>query len=342
MTSHFSATSEAGGVTVKKFLKCRFRLSLNALRKIKKFGSVLVNRNPSTLAAMLSPGDIVEAFMPETGLDQVSPENLDLPVLHEDDFILVVDKPAGMVSHPTPGYPGGTVVNGVRGIWENRGEKRPARLIGRLDSGTSGLMVVAKSSHVHGLLSLTPMKKEYLCLVHGRFDEAEGYFDMPLARTRGDATTRVREDGKPSMTRFRVLAETEAPLPAEPLTADLPSCPETNRGARVSRSTIPPHPSDRDPDFNMPPPAGYSLLSITIETGRTHQIRAHMAHSGHPVAGDDLYGGDRSIISRPALHCHRLSYVDPFTGIPVSFSAPIPADLAKAAEMAGMDLRGFE
>ncbi len=260
---------------------------------------------PST---RVEAGDRVEAEVPELEHLSADPENIPLDVLYEDDDIIVVDKPAGMVVHPAPGARSGTLVNALLGRGASLstlgGTLRPG-IVHRLDRDTSGLMVVARNDEAHRRLAASfearRVAKEYLTIVWGAFAESEGVIDQPIGRRANDRKRMgVREDGREAVTGWRVVEE-----------------------------------------FPFA-----TLLSIDLRTGRTHQIRVHMGHAHHPVVGDADYGGVRRSLAdvsphyrplakrvnesatRQALFSRRLSFDHPRTGERVEFATPMPDDFA--------------
>jgi 23S rRNA pseudouridine1911/1915/1917 synthase len=215
-------------------------------------------------------------------------------VVHEDDYLIVVDKPAGVVVHPARGHPTGTLVQALAARSSGGEAWRPG-IVHRLDRDTSGLLVVAKSEPVHrslqDLIRSRALRREYRALVDGRPDALAGTIDAPIGRDRRRRTAVSTTTDRPreARTHFRRLE----PLP---------------------RST---------------------LLEVRLETGRTHQIRAHFAAIGHPLVGDRSYGGsDRLGLGRQFLHAMRLAFTHPVSGDPIDVSAPLPADLERALRVA--------
>lgn len=217
-------------------------------------------------------------------------------VLHEDDDVIVVNKPVGLVVHPAAGHGTGTLVNGLLVRYPEIAEVgQPARpgIVHRLDAGTSGLMVVARSQRAYDALveamSDHDVEREYLALAWGHFDSASGVIDAEIGRDpRDPMKMAVVRGGKWARTHFEVMQE-----------------------------------------FHEP--AALSLVRCTLETGRTHQIRVHLSAVGHPVVGDGTYGGARSSLRapRPMLHAARLAFDHPVTGDHMEFRAPIPNDMVE-------------
>ncbi len=221
-------------------------------------------------------------------------------VVHEDEHLIVIDKPAGLVVHPGAGNPTGTLVNGLLARYPELagvGEFHRPGIVHRLDVGTSGLMVVARTQLAyHSLveaLAAHDVGRAYRTLVWGHLDHPVGVIDAPIGRDHRDPMRMaVVVDGKPARTRYRVLA-----------------------GYRT--------------------PAAVSVVECRLETGRTHQIRVHLSAVGHPVVGDGQYGGIRSPIDspRPFLHAAGLELVHPVTRRPLTFASPLPADLQAVEEL---------
>jgi len=250
----------------------------------------------------LVPGAVLDVVLPreEDPLEVVEELVEGLTVIHDDAAIVVVDKPVGVAVHPSMGWTGPTVVGHLRAAGftiATGGAPERQGIVQRLDVGTSGVMVIAKSEHAYSVLKNAfrhrEVEKVYHALVQGHPDPLEGTIDAPIARhTSSDWKFAVREDGKHSVTHYETL--------------------EAHRFA--------------------------SLLQIHLETGRTHQIRVHMAALRHPCVGDLTYGADPTLakrvgLDRQWLHAVRLGFVHPATGEQVEYESPYPADLAQALEV---------
>jgi 23S rRNA pseudouridine1911/1915/1917 synthase len=232
------------------------------------------------------------------------------PIRYQDEYLLVVAKPPGLVVHPGAGHAADTLVDALRGagiaLAPAGGDERPG-IVHRLDRDTSGLLVVASTDEAHaGLvrqLADREVARRYVALVAGAPTERRGRIEAPVGRMQGSRTRfGVVSGGKPAVTRYAVLGEGTAP---------------------------------------GDPPAPVSLVSCSLETGRTHQIRVHLTALGHPVIGDPVYGSRRSIaqaleVDRPLLHAAELRFTHPVTGVPVAVLEPVPADLAAACARAGI------
>ena len=250
-------------------------------------------------------GDVVSIALPATAEPTVmGPEDLPIDVLYEDDFLLALDKPAGIVVHPTYGHPAHTLMNAL--LWRSRdwpNGQRPS-IVGRLDKQTSGLVLVAKSAAMHAALQrqlgAASSEKDYLAVVYGCVPRQGGIIDLRLGRDRDDRRRVVasKDVGAESLTRFTRIA-----------TTDLDG-------------------------------GSLSLLSCRLVTGRMHQIRVHLAASGWPIVGDQKYGEPRwgglrapgvaarlEAFPRQALHAWRLSVMHPVTGRPLRIESPVPTDI---------------
>jgi 23S rRNA pseudouridine1911/1915/1917 synthase len=292
----------ASGARLDVWLSARLPdLSRMRVKALVESGHVLVDGRRAKAAHRLRPGERVEARVPPPPPEELQPEPIPLVIAFEDEHVLVVDKPAGMVTHPGAGRPVGTLAAAalahapaVAGVG---GPRRPG-IVHRLDKGTSGLIVLAKTPQAYADLTAQLGRREvtrrYLCLVHGRLRPVSGVIDKPIAR---DERSRVRMavaregKGKRAVTRFRVLERL----------------------------------------------AGATLVECRLETGRTHQIRVHLASVGHPLLGDQTYGGRaKTRVPDPllaeliagldgvALHAAGLGFTNPGTGAWLDLVSPLP------------------
>jgi 23S rRNA pseudouridine1911/1915/1917 synthase len=267
-------------------------------------GHVTVNgQHVHRPASRVTRGDVVEIALPPADAPAERPamaaEDVALDVLYEDEHVIAIDKPAGLVVHPTYRHTEGTIMNAL--LWRARGWPPAGRpsIIGRLDKLTSGIVLAAKSGAVHAAFQRASADKDYLVLVYGRVNARRGEIDLRLRRDPGDRRRVVTSDttGAASLTRFERLGRVAAPR------------------------------------------AGLSLLRCRLMTGRMHQIRVHLAARGWPLVGDPRYGQPRwSEITDPALraalrsfprqalHASRLALTHPMTGAPLVIEAPLPRD----------------
>lgn len=252
----------------------------------------LVISNGKTISKSFKPksGDIIEFSVPEPVSLSLEPENIPLDIVFEDDNLLVVNKPRGMVVHPAPGNYSGTLVNAL--LWHCKGNlsgingvARPG-IVHRIDKDTSGLLLVAKNDIAHISLSeqikAHTLDREYRAVIHGHLKEISGIVDAPIGRSPNDRKKMCVTDknSKNAVTHYEVLEEYK----------------------------------------------NFSFLKLRLETGRTHQIRVHMAYLGHPVAGDPVYGPKNGVLSLngQCLHAGVLGFVHPVTNEFIRVEAPLP------------------
>jgi 23S rRNA pseudouridine1911/1915/1917 synthase len=289
---------EAAGERLDRFLAaCEGVGSRTEAERLVGAGSVLVDGSPRPKSHRLAGGEELAVELAERRDSSLEPEPVEgLRVAYEDEHLLVVDKPAGVVVHPSAGHAHGTLVHGLLSR-EIEGGEEPERpgIVHRLDRDTSGLLVVARSDEAHrrlqGLLRRRKLVREYLALVRGRPLSRAGRIEAPIGRDRHDPT--------------RYSLDTETPRDAATAFEVL---------ELLSRR---------------------ALLRVWLETGRTHQIRVHLAAIDLPVSGDPVYGvaGDLGL-ERQFLHAARLAFPHPFTGEDVDVDSPLPADLARALDLA--------
>jgi 23S rRNA pseudouridine1911/1915/1917 synthase len=261
-------------------------------------GAVTVGGRVRAKRHVVAEGDVVEwedaaADGPEAPADVAAGVEFSVP--YEDEHLLVVDKPAGLVVHPAKGHLTGTLAQALEGVAAGGEDGWRAGLVHRLDRETSGLLVVAKSDAVHAALKealqLREVTREYAALVEGRPPARTGTIDAPIGRDRRVRTKHSTDTDTPREARTHFVIE-EA--------------------------------------FDH-----YTLLAVTLETGRTHQIRVHFEAIGHPVAGDPEYGhAGRLGLPRQFLHARRLAFTHPVTGDEIAIESPLPPDLAQALDRA--------
>ncbi len=249
---------------------------------------MVVDGDPAAKSRRLAGGEDVEYEPPERP-PELAPEEIDLRIAYEDEHLLVVDKPAGVVVHPSPGHATGTLVHGVLAHGAAGGDEERPGIVHRLDRDTSGLLVVAKSEEAHGLLKALVqehgLERIYTALVRGRPKSRKGRIEAPIGRDRRDAT--------------RQSLNTETPREAVT-------------------------------DFELLETIGqHALLRVQLETGRTHQVRVHLAAIGLPVVGDPTYGVPDPALGRQFLHATRLAFEHPFTHERVEVDSPLPVELAR-------------
>jgi len=255
-------------------------------------GHVRLNDAPARAGNRLHSGDRLSWELPAVAPTPLQPEAMDLHVLYEDDDLIVIDKPAGLVVHPGPGHSTGTLVHGLLGRgsgWSTIGGTERPGIVHRLDRDTSGLMVVARNDDAHRELARQLqrriMTRKYRAIVVGEVADPAARIDAPIGR---DPKNRQRmavvAGGREAVTEFRRLGVA----------------------------------------------GGHALLEVTLGTGRTHQIRVHLAYIHHPVLGDAVYGSRSPLIARPALHAETLTLRHPRTGKSMTWQTPPPGDFELA------------
>lgn len=253
---------------------------------------VMVNGRNVKPSYKFKSGDTVDISIPDPVEVNITPENIDLDIRYEDDDIIIVNKPKGMVVHPAPGHYSGTLVNGLMYHFQGalsgiNGEFRPG-IVHRIDMNTTGILVVCKNDTAHRCLSEQlhehSITRKYYAIVHGNISEDSGTVDKPIGRNPKDRKkmTINNRNGRRAVTHYRVLE-------------------------RFSGQ--------------------YTLIECQLETGRTHQIRVHMASIGHPILGDELYGPKKCPfkLQGQTLHAGVLGFIHPSTGEYVEFDAELPA-----------------
>ena len=291
MTRELTAATEHAGVRLDAFLSADGTLTRSQAARLIAEGRVRVNGKPAAKSARLSGGETVTVDVPQLRETALPPQDIPLDVVYEDDDVIVVNKPTGLVVHPAPGHPDGTLVNALlhhcgdslSGIG---GEKRPG-IVHRIDRDTSGLIIAAKNDAAHLALSAQlkdhSLSRTYECLVTGNMKQDSGTVDAPIGRSSADRKKMaVVPTGRRAVTHWEVVA--------------------------------------RYP--------GVTHLRCRLETGRTHQIRVHMAYIGHPILGDTVYGAKKPVpgLTGQCLHATGLRFVHPRTGEPVELHCPLPPE----------------
>ena len=291
MTRELTAATEHAGVRLDAFLSADGALTRSQAARLIAEGRVRVNGKPAAKSARLSGGETVTVDVPQLRETALLPQDIPLDVVYEDDDVIVVNKPTGLVVHPAPGHPDGTLVNALlhhcgdslSGIG---GEKRPG-IVHRIDRDTSGLIIAAKNDAAHLALSAQlkdhSLSRTYECLVTGNMKQDSGTVDAPIGRSSADRKKMaVVPTGRRAVTHWEVVA--------------------------------------RYP--------GVTHLRCRLETGRTHQIRVHMAHIGHPILGDTVYGAKKPVpgLTGQCLHATGLRFIHPRTGEPVELHCPLPPE----------------
>jgi 23S rRNA pseudouridine1911/1915/1917 synthase len=308
-------TAEAGRERVDSYLaRVEPELSRSRLKKLIESGLVTVDGKPVRASRKLAEGELVRVEVPAPEVAEALPEDIPLEILFEDQYLIAVSKPRGMVVHPAPGHSSGTLVNALLGHVTDLsgigGVLRPG-IVHRLDKDTSGVILVAKDDRTHqelqALFKMRQMNKTYLAVVLGKM-VGEGTVDLPIGRHPTDRKKMAAGDvnhSRTAVSHWRALAELQ----------------------------------------------GAALVEVEIETGRTHQIRVHLASMGNPVAGDPLYGGQkrakgiadhrsRKILTKAppqALHAWKLNFIHPHTGEELNLKAPLPEEMEALIVKLGLE-----
>ncbi len=281
-------------------------MSRSRIQGLIKSGEIKVNGAAVKSNYILNDGDEIEVSIPEPEVISIEPENIPLDIVYEDADVIVVNKPKGMVVHPANGHSSGTLVNAL--LYHCRdslsginGEMRPG-IVHRIDMDTTGLIIACKNDKAHNSIAAQleehSIDRKYIALVYHNFNEDEGVVDANIDRSRADRKKMavcLSTEGRHAVTHYKVLER----FPARP-------------------------------PFKMP----LCLVECRLETGRTHQIRVHMSHIGHPLAGDEVYGLKKDPLTGHGqyLHAAVLGFVHPSTGEHLRFEAPLPEYFSKTLE----------
>ena len=285
-----TAASEDRGVRLDSFLACRVpELTRSAAARLIETGRVTVAGRTAAKSCRLEGGELVEAELPDPEPTQALPQDIPLDVVYEDEDVIVVNKPAGLVVHPAPGHPDGTLVNALlhhcgSSLSGIGGELRPG-IVHRIDRDTSGLIIAAKNDAAHQALSAQlqdhTLARTYEAVVVGNLREDQGTVDAPIGRHHTDRKKMAvtERGGRAAVTHWEVLERFQ----------------------------------------------GFTHVRCRLETGRTHQIRVHMAHLGHPICGDTVYGARKPVpgLTGQCLHAVGLRFIHPRTGETVELSCPL-------------------
>ncbi|MDO4912243.1 MAG: RluA family pseudouridine synthase [Lactobacillus sp.] len=289
MSETINLTADQAGGRIDRALAEKIdKLSRTQIKDLIKSGHILVNNQKTKVSYKLVPGDEISVEIPDPEPLELVGEDIPLDIVYEDDDVIVVNKPQGMVVHPSAGHPNHTLVNALLGHTSKLAASdevfRPG-IVHRIDKDTSGLLMIAKNANarisLEKQLAEKSNKRCYWAIVHGNFGENAGKIDAPIGRDPKDRKKMaVVENGKKAITHFKVLESFK----------------------------------------------GYSLIECRLETGRTHQIRVHLAYIGHPVAGDPLYGPKKTLKGHGQfLHAKTLGFKHPVTGEMLEFSVDVPA-----------------
>ena len=292
MKQEICVGDQEGGLRIDKYLaEAAGQLSRSYIQKLLKDGRILVNGKPVKASYVVEDEDILSMDIPEAVEPEIEPEHMELDILYEDQDVILINKPKGMVVHPAAGHYSHTLVNGLmdhcRGQLSGiNGVMRPG-IVHRIDMDTTGVLIVCKNDMAHNSIAAQlkehSITRRYQAIVHGVIKEEEGTIDAPIGRhpVERKKMSINYDKGKSAVTHYRVLKR-----------------------------------------FRQ-----FTHVECRLETGRTHQIRVHMKHIGHPLYGDFLYNPDYRFLQRQSLHSWKLSFSHPVSRIPMEFTAPVPADM---------------
>ena len=291
----FICEEKYAGLRIDKAISEEFsEISRSYAAKLTEEGSVFINGKKAGKSSKLALGEKIEVVLPEPKELEILPQEIELDIVYEDDYLLVINKPIDMVVHPSAGHEDGTLVNALMAHCGNalstiNGVMRPG-IVHRIDRDTTGLLVVAKGDMAHENLSAQlkdrTLKRRYFAIVHNNISEDRGTVNAPLGRSPQDRKKMaVVKDGREAVTHFEVLE-------------------------RFGR---------------------YTYIACDLDTGRTHQIRVHMKHIGHPLLGDKTYGVKKEEFNLPGqmLHAGKIGFIHPKSGEYMEFTAPLPTVFEK-------------
>lgn len=281
----FTAGAEHSGMSINAVLRQHFNMSSSIIKQLKSAGGITVNNEPHRVSYIMSCGDELRLVLREGRSELIEPVKIDFGIVFEDEDIIVINKPAGIATHPSHGHFTDTLANGLMYYFAQKNEEHVFRAVNRLDKDTSGLMCAAKNSYAHSRLCTelhNSFERRYTAILEGQLEHPLT-IDAPIARCEEGIIKRcVSEEGKRAVTHCTPLKI-----------------------------------------YNE-----YTLAELSLETGRTHQIRVHMSHAGFPLLGDWLYGHeDKALFPRTALHSSHMEFTHPVTGTALKFDAPLPDDM---------------
>ena len=279
MRIKFTVPNEYDGKLVKEFLRRECLVSATLLTQLKKTGNGITNNGVHTRSVdRIKTGDVIEITLPEDK-NEITPVDLPINIIYEDEYLIAVDKPPYMAVHPVHGHIDDTLANALAYYSMQKGEVWTFRAVNRIDRDTSGVVLIAKNMYSAPILSSTA-KKKYIAVCEGEIKHG-GTADQPIRLKEGHSIQReTGEGGVSAVTHYYPIKYGN----------------------------------------------GHTLTEFELETGRTHQIRVHMSAIGHPLAGDDMYGGSLEKIGRQALHCESVTFLHPKTRKYMTIVSPVPKE----------------
>lgn len=289
-----TVTTEETGLTINQILKRNYKFSSRFKTKMKYQSLVDLNGTPAPGYLRPEVGDVIGVRLPEETSD-FEPEDIPLDIIYEDEDLILINKQPGIIVHPTKGHPEHTIANGVMKYMADTDQSFKVRFANRIDMDTSGIIIVAKNANSQNELSSQmragTVVKKYKALVEGIIEEDAFSIELPVGRPSPESIQRAVMD-------------------------------EGGKSAHSEILVLERFRSEKYGD--------HTLVEVRIKTGRTHQIRVHLSHIGHPIAGDSLYGGRTDLIDRQALHAYHIEFSHPMSGERVSFEVPLYDDISAA------------
>ena len=291
-----TVTSEESGLTINQILRKNYKFSSRFRTKMKYQSLVDLNGTPTPGYIKPGVGDVIGVRLPDETSDFL-PEDIPLDIIYEDDDLIIINKQAGIIVHPTKGHPEHTIANAVMKYMEDSGQSFKVRFANRIDMDTTGIIIVAKNANAQNDLASQMRRntvvKKYYALVEGNIAEDHFTVELPVGRPDQVSIRRavMYEGGKDAYSEFNVI--------------------------------------ERFPSKDY---GDHTLVEVILHTGRTHQIRVHLSHLGHPIAGDELYDGVTYLIKRQALHAYYIEFDHPITRERVNFETDLPEDIKEAIE----------
>ena len=294
----YTVKEEDQGSTINQILRRNYKFSARFRTKMKYQHLVDLNGTPAPGYVVPDVGDVIGVRLPEETSDFPA-QDIPLDIIYEDEDIIMISKQPGVIVHPTKGHPDHTIANGVMKYMADSGQSFKVRFANRIDMDTSGLIIVCKNANAQNELSNqmrhNTVVKKYIALAEGEVSEDHFFIDLPIGRPDSVSIQRCHM--------------------------------EVEDGGKEARSEV--RVLERYKSSGHGP---HTLVEVTLHTGRTHQIRVHLSHIGHRIAGDRLYGGSTELIDRQALHAYYIEFDHPVSGERVSYEAPLPEDIRTAAE----------
>ena len=290
-------TIDEVGLTINQILRQNYKFSSRFRTKMKYQSLVDLNGSPAPGYLRPAAGDVIGVRLPEETSD-FPPENIPLDIIYEDDDLILINKQPGIIVHPTKGHPEHTIANAVMYYMQETGQSFKVRFANRIDMDTTGIIIVAKNANAQNDLSNqmrhNSVIKRYVALVEGCIEEDHFTIDLPI--------------GRPDQVSIQRKVMSEGGKDAVT---------EVSVLERYDSEKFGPH----------------TLVEVVLHTGRTHQIRVHLSHIGHVIAGDELYGGRTDLIDRQALHAYHIEFIHPVSGEYMTFETDYPEDIKRAIEL---------